>query len=92
METQDQKPSGTNAKKTNSSNSSKLIERIKLKEEPFEIVKVEGGSYLMFGSYAIAKDVETQEEATEFLNKKKWSIITTLIGICYEKLGGNNGN
>ena len=46
----------------------------------------------MFANYAIKENIETQEQATEFLEKNKWSIITTLIGICYDKLGGNNGN
>ena len=57
------------------SNSEELIQRIDIKDTPFQIIVTERGAWGIMGKYRLTEILETPEKVEEVLTKLTWNRI-----------------
>lgn len=81
-----------NVKETGKQDSSeKLIERERMENTPFVLIKEEEGYFLTLGQYKVTETKETREEIEELItgDKTNWEFLMTVIGTIIEITNNN---
>lgn len=74
-----------NVKEADKEASSELIKRVPVKDSPFEVITINGESFIGMGNYRISEFYKTEEAAEESITKLTWNNICIVMNVMIDQ-------